>query len=282
MRSDVRPTAVDGRFYPGDPERLRETVESLLDRAAAPLADDDSPKAIIAPHAGYRCSGPIAASAYATLAPARSLVRRVVIAGPAHFSPVATVAVSSAEAFATPLGPVMVDDDARRQIIEFAGVVEDDHAHAHEHSVEVQLPFVLVALGDVSIVPVLVGAAGAAVLAGTLDRLWDGPATRIVISTDLSHYHTAAIAEALDRRTAEAVCRLEAPSFDAACGAAAVGGMLLAAREHDLDVRLLDLRNSASTCGDADRVVGYGAFAFAERSAAASTTCRGAVLPKRS
>jgi MEMO1 family protein len=265
VRARLRQTAVAGRFYPGDRERLRQTVESLLDHAGAPLAGNDAPKAIIAPHAGHRCSGPIAATAYATLVPAKGLVRRVIVAGPAHFWPVATVAVSSAEAFATPLGPVMVDDDGRRQIVELSGVVEDDRAHAHEHSVEVQLPFVLAALGDVSIVPVVVGAAGAGVLAGVVDRLWGGPETRIVISTDLSHYHTAQVASALDRRTAETICRLEAPSADAACGAAAVGGMVAAARGHDLDVRLLDLRNSAHTCGGSDRVVGYGAFAFVER-----------------
>ena len=223
-----------------------------------------APKAIIAPHAGYQYSGPIAASAYAWLAPAAGLVSRVIVAGPSHFWPVGGVAVPSVDAFDTPLGAVAVDDDARRCALGVDGVVVDDAAHAREHSLEVQLPLVICALGDVAVLPLAVGRSGAGVLAQVLERLWGGPETRVVISTDLSHYHPAHVAAALDRRTADQICRLEPPADDDACGAAAVAGLLLAARRHELSVRLLDLRNSADTAGDADRVVGYGAFAVVE------------------
>ena len=188
----------------------------------------------------------------------------MIVAGPAHRSPLVTVALSSADAFATPLGPVTVDDKSRGQALEVHGVAVDDRAHAGEHSVEVQLPFVLAALGDVSVLPVLVGWSGAGVFADVVDVLWGGSETCFVISTDLSHYHEAQIASALDGRTAETICRLDAPAPDAACGAAAVAGMLLAARRHRLDAQLLDLRNSADTCSDPGRVVGYGAFALRE------------------
>jgi AmmeMemoRadiSam system protein B len=269
MRLAVRQPAVSGRFYPGDSERLRQTVGELLDDAAHRAAADQTvpPKAVIAPHAAYVYSGPIAATAYAALAPARGVARRVIVAGPAHFVPLRGVAVPSVDAFLTPLGAVTIDDDARRRALQVPGVVVDDAAHAPEHSVEVQLPLVAGALGDVPVLPLLVGRSGGDVLGGVLDELWGGPESRIVISTDLSHYLDADTARAVDRRTAEGICRLQAPDSDAACGAFAVAGMLAAARRHGLDVQLLDLRNSADTAGDPDRVVGYGAFALFERPA---------------
>jgi uncharacterized protein len=264
VRGRLRHPAAAGVFYPAQPERLRRTVEELLDHAVPPAADGQTPKAIIAPHAGYRYSGPIAATAYATVAPAREIVRRVVIAGPAHFSPVGTVALSSARAFASPLGPVSIDADARRQALDVPGAFIDDAAHAGEHSVEVHLPFLTAVLGDVSVLPLLVGLSGAGVFADVLDLLWGGSETLVVISTDLSHYHDRRVARMLDGRTAEMICRRNAPAPAAACGAAAVAGMLLAARRHQLDVRPLDLRNSGDIAGNPERVVGYGAFALFE------------------
>ena len=130
-----------------------------------------------------------------------------------------------------------VDDDARRRALEVPGVVVDDAAHAGEHSVEVHLPFLMAVLGDVPILPLVVGRSGAAVLGDVLDLLWGGSETAIVISTDLSHYLESHVASELDRRTAEAICRLEAPAPDAACGAAAVDGLLRAARRRDVEVR---------------------------------------------
>jgi AmmeMemoRadiSam system protein B len=191
-------------------------------------------------------------------------VRRVIIAGPAHFSAVDGVALSSATAFATPLGPVSVDLDSRRQALDVPGVFVDDAAHAPEHSVEVHLPFLTTVLDDVSVLPLLVGSSGAGVFAEVLDRLWGRSETLVVISTDLSHYHDRRLARMLDGRTAEIICRRDAPAPSAACGAAAVAGMLLAARRHQLDVRPLDLRNSGDTTGSPERVVGYGAFALFE------------------
>lgn len=265
VTSAARPTAVAGSFYPRQPERLWRHVRDLLDAAPPPGGDHvRPPKAIIAPHAGYSYSGPIAATAYASLAPAKETVKRVILAGPAHFWPVPGVAVPAATAFDTPLGPVAVDDEARTRALDVSGVEVDDRPYDGEHSLEVQLPFVVAVLGEVSVLPLLVGRSGAGAFADVLDVLWGGSETCFVVSTDLSHYHDAAVACALDRRTAERICRLEAPAPAAACGSAAVAGLLLAARRHALGVRLLELRNSADTCGDPERVVGYGAFALFE------------------
>ena len=114
--------------------------------------------------------------------------------------------------------------------------------------------------------PLVVGEASAEAVAEVLERLWGGPETLIVISSDLSHYLPYERAQKADRATTERILDMDAGlSPHEACGAAAINGALLAARHHGLAPRLLDLRNSGDTAGDRDRVVGYGAWAFEER-----------------
>jgi AmmeMemoRadiSam system protein B len=259
----VRPPAVAGTFYPDDPDELEATVDSNIQAAGA--RSTGWPKAIIAPHAGYVYSGPIAGSAYARVRPAAGIVRRVVLAGPCHRVPVRGIAVSSAAAFGTPLGPVPVDAAGRDAALTIDGVAVGDDAHELEHSLEVHLPFIQRVLGDVTLVPLVVGAGPPSILADVLDVLWDGDETLIIVSTDLSHYHDDATAKRLDRATADAIVggRVDAISSTDACGAAPVRGLLVAAARHGLSVELLDLRTSADTAGTPDRVVGYGAFAVA-------------------
>ncbi|HMK12804.1 MAG TPA: AmmeMemoRadiSam system protein B, partial [Acidimicrobiales bacterium] len=109
----VRPAAVAGAFYPAGPVDLLDAIQRAFAGAVVPGADAPVPKALVVPHAGYPYSGPVAASAYLRLVPARASIRRVVLVGPSHRVPVRGVAVSSADAFATPLGLVRVDVAAR-------------------------------------------------------------------------------------------------------------------------------------------------------------------------
>src|ERR1017187_4996713 len=199
----VRLPAVAGRFYPGDPVALRKLITDLL--AQVPLATGPAPKALIAPHAGYLYSGPIAASAYAQLIPARDQIKRIVLFGPSHYVSLDGLATTSAEAFATPLGIVPVDVEAVREVRLLPQVRELDAAHAQEHSLEVQLPFLQCILGDFTLVPLAVGAATPEEISQVLDALWDVPETRFVISSDLSHYQDFQTARRLDRATAEAI-----------------------------------------------------------------------------
>ena len=268
----VRPPAVAGTFYPADPETLRTDVEDALG-AAATRADAAAPvpKAVVVPHAGYAYSGPVAASAYARLLPRRGRIERAVLVGPAHGSPRTPVAASSADAFETPLGLVPVDCSAREELAGAGLVTVDDAAHAGEHSLEVHLPFLQVALGDVRVLPLVVGQVPAGAVATVLDRAWGGPETVVVVSTDLSHYHDHDEARRLDRRTAQAVVdrQPDALGFANACGVVPLRGLLLVAADRDLDVELVDLRTSADTVGSRDTVVGYGAFVLGARAAEA-------------
>jgi AmmeMemoRadiSam system protein B len=255
---------VAGTFYPGDAAALAADVTSHL-ASARSVVPDAPPKAIIAPHAGYIFSGPIAGAAYARIAPLAGRVRRVVLAGPAHRVYVPGVAVPAAREFETPLGAVALDLAAVELARQFPFVEVSDRAHALEHSLEVHLPFLQSVLGDFRLVPLVVGEAAPAEMAALFEALWGGEETLIVVSSDLSHYLSYDLAHRRDGETARAILRLDATIVpEDACGAAPINGLLTAARARGLEGELLDLRNSGDTAGSRDRVVGYGAFAFRE------------------
>jgi MEMO1 family protein len=259
--SGVRPAAVAGMFYPENPSVLHNDIQSMLSKATL---KSHTPKAVIVPHAGYIYSGPVAASAYAQLAPLRDRIRRVILLGPCHRVPLRGLAATSADYFETPLGSVEIDREAIDRIISLPQVQMFDSTHAQEHSLEVQLPFLQEVLADFTLVPLVVGDADAEEVDEVLELLWGGDETLFVISSDLSHYHDYRSARELDSRTSHAIEQLDGNSiqYGDACGRNPVIGLLLAARKHHLKAITLDLRNSGDTAGDRSRVVGYGAWAF--------------------
>ena len=124
-------------------------------------------------------------------------------------------------------------------------------------------------LANFKLVPFAVGHASDEEVAQVLDLLWGGAETLIVISSDLSHFHPYQEAQRLDGATAGDILALRRlQNHEQACGATPVNGLLLQARQRGMGARLLDLRNSGDTAGDRSRVVGYGAFAFAEAATA--------------
>lgn len=267
----VKPPAVAGTFYPAEPDVLRQQVRAFVAGASADSRDSEAlgalaPKAIIAPHAGYRYSGAVAGSAYARFGPAANAVRTVVLLGPAHRVALRGLAASSAGVFRTPLGDIEVDAAAVRRALAFEQVQRLDAAFAQEHSLEVHLPFVKECFPAARVVPLLVGETAPSQVGEVLDALWGGPETVIVISSDLSHYHDYETAKRMDSATSRSIEALRESDigYEDACGRHAVNGLLTLARAKGLQATTLDLRNSGDTAGPRDRVVGYGAYAFAE------------------
>ena len=257
----VREPAVAGLFYPAEADGLANMVDAYL---ASPRIRHPAPKAIIAPHAGYIYSGPIAGTVYAPLAQVRTDIRRVVILGPAHRVACRGLAVSGADAFDTPLGPVWVDKAAVERILALPQVQHFEETHAQEHSLEVQLPFLQRILEDFTIVPIVVGDASPTEIDQVLEALWGGPETLIVISSDLSHYHDYETAKAYDGAASKAIELLQPASIKdhQACGRQPIKGLLKRSLALDLRATTLDLRNSGDTEGKRDRVVGYGGYVF--------------------
>ena len=262
--SAVRPPAVAGLFYPGQPAALRSVLHELLDGAPAMRESERSMKALIVPHAGYVYSGPVAAAAYALLKAARHRIRRVVLLGPTH-----RVAVRgrcdyrSVDAFATPLGDVPLDRTLLAAVAQSPDVVVERGCARSEHSLEVQLPFLQSVLDEFLLLPLAVGNIGDAALAALLDQVWGGDETLILVSSDLSHYNAYRVATDIDRATVARMLDLSGGlTHEQACGATPINATLNVARREGLRPRLLAMCNSGDTAGDRSRVVGYCAVAF--------------------
>lgn len=259
----VREPAVAGHFYPGNASELGATINAYFDETI--VEEGPAPKALIVPHAGYVYSGPVAATAYATLRLYPGQYSRVVLLGPCHRIAVEGLASTGADVFRTPLGDVPLDKEAIATL-KMPEVSVVDEAHAFEHSLEVHVPFLQTVIDALSLVPLVVGNAEPGIVARIIDALWGGPDTLIVVSSDLSHYLSYDEARRSDAATCRAIENFEADNIDhnRACGATAIGGLLIAARRRGMKVKTLDLRNSGDTAGDKSRVVGYGSWQFFE------------------
>lgn len=256
----IRKPVVAGLFYPSDAHELQTLVNQYLKEIQPSTAP--APKAIIAPHAGYIYSGPIAANVYARLSP--NSITKVVLLGPSHRVPLRGLAASSMTTFATPLGNIPLDRQAIDNILTLPQVSVLELAHSNEHSLEVQLPFLQTVLDDFTLIPLVVGEATPEQVGEVLEKLWGGKETLIVISSDLSHYHDYETAQQMDKLTSQAIenLRYEDISYEQACGRIPINGLLHVARKLGMQAKTIDLRNSGDTAGPKNQVVGYGAYVF--------------------
>ncbi len=257
----IRSPAVAGTFYPAAPDALDRVVRAAL---GAARVDRVAAKAIVAPHAGYVYSGPIAGSSFQSVAHLGNQITRVVLIGPTHRMYFSGIAVPAAVGLATPLGTVAVDAAGVDLALGDPEVHLLDAAFDNEHALEVELPFIQVLFPRAAVVPLIVGDASAEAVERVLELLWGGPETLIVVSSDLSHYHNYEAARALDLGTSQAIEVIASARVDAtgACGHRALAGLLRRAEQLDLRATTRDLRNSGDTRGPRDRVVGYGAYTF--------------------
>ena len=267
---NTRRSAVAGSWYPADPEVLAREVDMYL-TDAAPLAG--TPVAIIAPHAGLKYSGPVAAYAYSLLLGCDIDV--AVLVGPSHYVAFEGVSMYEGEAFETPLGPVPVDAECSAAIAKGSRHVKvHAAAHAREHSLEMQLPFLKRVLPDISIVPLVMGHQHrdtAFELGDAIAAAVQGRRAVIVASTDLSHYHDAGTAAKLDAKVIHQVRRFDADGLmttleafpEHACGGGPAVAVMRAAKALGAkDARVLKYGDSGDVSGDKNTVVGYLAAAF--------------------
>ena len=279
--AEVRTAQVAGQFYPDDSAELAALVGKLLAHQPEPVSPQ-KPRILIVPHAGYQYSGPIAANGFRQLQ--GHAYEGVVVVGFTHRLPFDGSSVDTREAYETPLGELAVDQEAVAVLQTYPGIHHVEEAHASgEHSLEVELPFLQVALKRLRIVPILMGGArleDAEQLAealAALSRLGD---YLFVFSTDLSHYHPYEEAEMIDERTInailfetpQAVHRLFERRQVEACGRGPiVTSLLLAQKLGHVKRSLLYRANSGDTAGDPSRVVGYAAIGMFDRPAASAS-----------
>ncbi len=261
MVPTVRTPAVAGSFYPAGSAQLEAGVRRYLSEAE-PHSVDFAVRILVVPHAGYIYSGAVAATGYRLFHDIVGL-RRIVMLGPSHYEWFPGLALPGVDLMATPLGDVEVDADTAATLGARPNVIVSPAAHRKEHSLEVQLPFIQVVAPGVPVTPLLTGDVEPTAVADLVDPILDDE-TLLLVSSDLSHYHSSAVARRLDAETAAAIERLDPESLDreSACGRTGVQAALHIARRREWTARTLDLRNSSDTAGPADRVVGYGVFAM--------------------
>ncbi|RUA18089.1 MAG: AmmeMemoRadiSam system protein B [Clostridia bacterium] len=263
----ARPPAVAGAFYPARPAQLQAAVDDYIQSADLPPLKGEV-RAVIAPHAGYVYSGPIAGHSFRALAPLPENAT-VFLMGPAHYVPVPEVALGYFRTIETPLGAIPVDDKIVQELAESASCLRiQNEAHMPEHSLEVELPFLQrIASDNFTVVPMLFGQPdGECVARALLPYIADHPQARIVVSSDLSHYHPYRTAQQLDTAFLDAVLQGDtvAAARGEACGRFPILALMLLAETLGWTPHLLDYRNSGDTAGDKRQVVGYASIAYTE------------------
>lgn len=272
----IRPAAVAGVWYPAIPERLTDALSGYVSRAASDLAagvpDDADLVAVVAPHAGLVYSGPVAAFAYRLLTTRQ--YDSIVVVGPSHYLPFEGASIWPRGAFETPLGRLRIDEDAASAIMSHCAIVEQrPEAHGREHSLEMQLPFLAAFAPRTPIVPIVMGLQTRATTHALGDALavaLRGRRVLLVASSDLSHFHQAPVAAALDSAVLTHVDALDPEGLmslleqrpDHACGGGPIVSVLRAARQLGASTsRVLKYADSGDVSGDKSSVVGYMAAA---------------------
>ena len=269
---NVRQAAVAGGFYPSDSKALSAMIDEMLARVSVPKTTDPI-LAVVAPHAGYQYSGPVAAYTYAALKGRR--FSRVVVIAPSHFEAFGFTSVYDGDAYATPLGVVAVDKVFAQQLARMGPSIKlSSRGHTPtpqgaEHAIEVEMPWLQRVLGTFQLVPVVMGEQSyesSRALGVALAKLIQGGNTLIVASSDLSHYHTYDEAVRIDNKTLNALQdwdylsmsrNFEMRVWEACGGAPIVAAMIAAERMGANQAELLKYANSGDITGDHSRVVGY-------------------------
>jgi AmmeMemoRadiSam system protein B len=260
----IRHPAVAGQFYPAQAQQLLGDVREYIDGAKT-AGNIGICKGLIVPHAGYVYSGPVAAEGYAQLAHLdQSTSYNVVILAPSHHVAFRGAALPEADVFRTPMGDVAVAN-VDRLLAGSTSVFVSAQAHALEHAIEVQLPFLQVALQKFSIVPLVLGDVDCVKLAREIVAL-DLPHCLVIASSDLSHYDPYDAAVVHDHATIDLIMKGRSDDLtgEDACGYMAVRTLMSVAHLKGWRPQLLDYRNSGDTAGDKSAVVGYAAISFQE------------------
>lgn len=271
MQQEIRRSVIAGTWYPGDPKALRGAIEGYF-RNVPDLTIPGEVIGLVAPHAGYSYSGQVAAYAYKSIR--GKVYDAVIVISPSHRYHFQGVSLYRRGGYETPLGVIPVDEDLSERLIAASPLVADlPAAHTGEHALEIQLPFLQVALGAFTLVPLVMGSQDRQTCDGMAEAIHRvaGPNVLIVGSSDLSHFHSYSEAVQMDKIVLDHLAKMDAPGLlrdlsagrCEACGGGPVATTLMAAVKRGADrAKILRYANSGDVTGDRGNVVGYTAAAF--------------------
>lgn len=266
---DLRPSPIAGTWYPANPKSLSASIDEYLINVNLPEIHGQV-IGVIAPHAGHRYSGAVAAYAFATL---RGLTPDlVVVLSPFHNYHSHPLLTTKHQAYSTPLGTIEVDQTALSELQDHLNIPITPISNDKEHSLEIELPFLQRVLkNDFKLLPIMIRAQEEFVaqqLGEALAQTLKDKNALLVASTDLSHFYEQQTANQLDREMLQRFTTLKPSSiFEAerlgkgfACGHAAVAAVEWAAQGLGANhVQVLKHATSGDVTGDHSSVVGYGA-----------------------
>lgn len=270
---DIRPSAIAGTWYPGNPQRLRSTIEGFLSESTTPKLPGEV-VGLVVPHAGYRYSGAVAAHAFNAVA--QMQFDNIVIVSPSHQYYPQALLTSAHLAYETPLGNVPINKKMVNQVSDLIhkqlGFGLSNIANDDEHSLEIELPFLQCVLkSSFTLVPIMMRVQSlnvAHILGGALAEVVKGSRSLLVASTDLSHFSSETQANILDHEVLREISafnpdglyKLYESGRGQACGIGAVAAIMWAAKSLGADhINIVNYATSASVTGDTTSVVGYGA-----------------------
>ena len=270
----VRPSPIAGTWYSANPNQLRGTVNAYINDAEIPELPGEV-VALVTPHAGYHYSGSVAGHAFKTVK--ELSFDHVCVISPLHQYHPQPLLTSAHRAYRTPLGEIPLADakltHLNTVLEEKIGIGLTPIAHDQEHSLEIELPFLQIALaGDFTLIPIMMRDQAqkvAKALGEALAETLKNDSCLIVASSDLSHFYTESQANRLDSQVLHTLENFSPEGlFDLkeqgqACGLSAIAATLWASAELGAkDVTLLKYDTSGSITGDTSSVVGYGAAAI--------------------
>lgn len=257
----IRQLASAGRFFPANPQHLRQDIEQMLVGLKVEPSEHP-PRALIVPHASLRYSGRCAMAALIHLRGHAQTIERLVIVGPAHRTKLHRPGLSSASGWNFPQGQVPLAHEANDTLVTDCEAEYRDDAHDLEHTLEVPLVLVVGIGATAPIVPVLLGAAPRASTADWMDSLTEDSGTVLIASADLSHYHGLDDTEELDRRTAMAIEAGDADGItdSGTCARTVLQGIVEWTNRQGLHFERCMLTNSADFDRNTSNVVGYGSW----------------------
>lgn len=266
-QTNIKEPNVSGQFYSDDPEKLSAEIDTYLNKASVPVVDQHI-EVMIAPHAGYMYSGPVAGYGFKAVQPKK--YKTIIILAPSHYYPFDGVSIWAEGGFKTPFGVAPVDTEFAKQLLaKNSKFLFTPAVFEKEHSLEVEIPFLQKIYKDFKIVPVIMGQPNLELveqLAKNLNEIiGDRKDILIVVSSDMSHYHPDAEARQMDAATIATIEKLDPGRLWSLCqlrklemcGFVPVTTALFYAKERGLTVKTLRYANSGDVTGDKDKVVGY-------------------------
>ena len=262
---NIRQSAVCGVFYPSECAEIQHYIAHF--NATMPQTTVDvTPRALIVPHGGYIYSGYTANLAYNLAAKKCHTIKRVIVIGPSHKIYLEGASIALYDAFQTPCKDIAIDLDYSHKLKEQYAFLDFIPQAHEEHSTETQMPFIAHYFPEASVVEIVYGKISHEPLSLLINTLLEDAQNLVVISTDLSHFHTQEVANGKDKHCIEAINHLDIQSLEQceACGITGVKAMVESAQKLGLKPHFLDYRTSYERTKDASRVVGYTSFVFEE------------------